>query len=125
MGILFEQPSSRGVKQRVTGGELTFADSITNQFRASLSSIEGAATLKNRLLKYQRDYYASANKRSSKKFYLASAPGDDAKLQEFIRVLRGHQIQIEALAEDKVVDGLLYKSDETIAIPESAALEIP
>ena len=37
VGILFEQPSSRGVKQRVTGGELTFADSITNQFRASLS----------------------------------------------------------------------------------------
>ena len=117
VGILFEQPSSRGVKQRVTGGELTFTDSITNQFRASLSSIEGVATLKNRLLKYQRDYYASANKRSSKKFYLASAPGDDVKLQEFIRVLRGHQIQIEALAEDKVVDGLLYKSDETIAIP--------
>ena len=62
----FEQPSSRGLKQRVTGGELTFADSITNQFRASLSSIEGVAALKSKLLEYQRDHYASASKKSSK-----------------------------------------------------------
>lgn len=117
VGILFEQPSSRGLKQRVTGGELTFADSITNQFRASLSSIEGVAALKSKLLEYQRDHYASASKKSSKKFYLASAPGDEAKLREFVRVLKGHQIQIEALAEDRLVDGFLYEADETIAIP--------
>ena len=32
-------------------------------------------------------------------------------------MLRGHQIQIEALAEDRLVDGFLYQADETIAIP--------
>lgn len=56
VGILFEQPSSRGAKQDTVNGLLTFPDTITNQFRTSLSSIEATVALKDELQKYQRHF---------------------------------------------------------------------
>ena len=74
VGILFEQPSSRGAVQDTVNGELTFPFSISNQFRASLSSIKATAALKDELLNYQRGFYENQPKRHGHK--LASAAGD-------------------------------------------------
>lgn len=115
VGILFEQPSSRGAQQDVVNGRLTFPDSIANQFRASLSSIQGTAELKQELLTYQRDFYTQTKRGSG--HFLASAAGDPTRLKEFVRILRGHDIQVDVLSQDMEVAGQRYRAGETIAIP--------
>ena len=117
VGILFEQPSSRGAQQDGINGLLTFPNAIANQFRASLSSIEATAALKNELLTYQRDFYVDQKNQNDKGYFLAAAKGDPTRLREFIRVLSGHQISAELLSKDITVDGQLYPAGETIAIP--------
>ncbi|MCB1121231.1 MAG: peptidase, partial [Verrucomicrobiae bacterium] len=49
--------------------------------------------------------------------YLAAAEGDPTRLREFVRVLQGHEIEVELLAEDMEVDGRLYPAKTSIAIP--------
>ncbi len=118
VGILFEQPSSRGIRQDTQNGLLDFPTTIANQFKTTLSSIEALGSLKGELLEYQRGFYRDAAKESAKRsgHYLASAYGDAARLREFARVLQGHCIKVELLAEDYEMDGVRYAAGETLAI---------
>jgi hypothetical protein len=122
VGILFEQPSSRGAQTDTQNGLLTFPRTISNQFRTSLSSLQAAAALRSELLTYQRDFYVD-NARNSKLrgHYLATAEGDPGRLQEFVRLLRGHRIEVELLTEDFQADGHLYPANTSIAIPAQQA----
>ena len=117
VGILFEQPSSRGSQQDVIGGRLTFPDTITNQFRASLSSLEATAELKDELLNYQRTFYQGNASQSDSGYYLATATGDPTRLREFVRILEGHGIVAEVLSQDTEIEGHTYRAGSTIAIP--------
>lgn len=117
VGILFEQPSSRGALQNTANGVLAFEETILNQFRASMSSIKASASLKNELLNYQRDFYQSVRRKKAKGHYLATIEGDKTRLVEFVRVLRGHQITVELLAKDAMAGGAEYKAGVTLAIP--------
>jgi len=115
VGILFEQPSARGAGQQTVNGLLTFPYSIANQFRASLSSLRGTSALKAELLAYQRDFYLKQKRQRG--VYLATTDADPTRLKEFVRVLKGHQIEVEVLAEDTQVEGQRYEAGRTIAIP--------
>lgn len=117
VGILFEQPSSRGALQDTVNGLLTFPHTITNQFRTSLSSIEATVALKDELQQYQRQFYTDVQNSGRRGYYLASANGDATRLKEFIRVLQGHDIQVELLTEDVSAEGKIFKANATIAIP--------
>ena len=117
VGILFEQPSSRGALQNTINGVLAFEETILNQFRASMSSIKASASLKNELLAYQHDFYQSVRRKKAKGHYLATIEGDKTRLVEFVRVLRGHQITVELLAKDAMAGGAEYKAGATLAIP--------
>jgi hypothetical protein len=119
VGILFEQPSSRGAQQETQNGLLTFSTTISNQFRGSLSSLEATAALKHELLEYQRGFYTdnAKKRRSQPGSYVATAAGDPTRLREFVRVLQGHQIEVELLSESIEVDDLVYPANTSIAIP--------
>ena len=117
VGILFEQPSSRGAQQKGINGLLTFPNSIANQFRASLSSLEATASLKSELLNYQRNFYTENQRKNGSGYFLAAAEGDPTRLREFVRVLRGHDIVVEVLSNDVTAEGQLYKAGQTLAIP--------
>ena len=117
VGILFEQPSSRGSQQDVISGRLTFPDTIKNQFRASLSSLEATAELKDELLSYQQAFYRERSTQGDSRYYLATAPGDPTRLREFVRILEGHGIVTEVLAEDFETSGQTYRAGAAIAIP--------
>ncbi len=54
LGLLFEQASSRGLKQTTAFGEITFAFTIRNQFVSSMTTLEAAVQNKNRMRTYQR-----------------------------------------------------------------------
>ena len=117
VGILFEQPSSRGTHQQTINGLLDFPTTIGNQILTSLSSIRAAADLKDELLTYQRDHFSSAN--TLKGYYLARAEDDPTRLKEFIRVLKGHNIQIQSLTEDITAEGHVFSTQDSIAIPRN------
>ncbi len=119
VGILFEQSSARGAWQETQNGLLTFPLAIANQFRTSLSSIEATADLRSELLEYQRAFYVDAAKenKSQTGHYLATAEGDPTRLREFVRVLQGHEIEVELLAESIEIDGHTFPANTTVAIP--------
>lgn len=114
VGILFEQASARGVHQDTVNGLLTFRTALTNQFHTSLSSLEGTAALSDELLAYQRDFYTRLDRQRG--YYLATAD-DSTRLREFVRLMQGHDITVEVLAEDVRAGGVNYQAGGTIAIP--------
>ncbi len=119
VGILFEQPSSRGAQQNTINGLLTFPFTIANQFRTSLSSLDATADLKSDLLDYQRNFYVDVAReaKSTSGHYVATAEGDPTRLREFVRILQGHQIEVELLSKSIEVDGKTYPANTSIAIP--------
>lgn len=119
VGILFEQPSSRGAHQDTVNGLLTFPFSISNQFRTSLSSLKATAALKSDLLEYQRGFYLDNAKKPKPGYYLATAVGDPTRLREFVRVLQGHQIEVGLLSETIKTENQVYPANTSIAIPVS------
>ena len=128
VGILFEQPSARGAWQETQNGLLTFPQSIANQFRTSLSSLEATADLRRELLDYQRNFYSDAAKqnKSQQGHYLATAEGDLTRLREFVRVMQGHNIKVELLDESIEVNGHTYPANTTVAIPAAReAIHLP
>ncbi len=113
VGILFEQASARGVHQETVNGLLTFKTALTNQFRASLSSLRATAAMRAELLTYQRDFYTKNRNRGH---YLATA--DDAtRLHQFVRLLLGHDIIVEVLTKDVQFEDQLFPANKSIAIP--------
>jgi hypothetical protein len=117
VGILFEQPSSRGTKQNTINGLLDFPTSISNQFLTSLSSIKATSDLKDELLSYQRSHFVDLRAKQPKGYYVARAEGDATRLKEFIRVLQGHNIEILGLAEDIEAEGHTFSASDSIVIP--------
>lgn len=117
VGILFEQPSSRGTKQNTINGLLDFPTSISNQFLTSLSSIKATSDLKNELLSYQRSHFVDLRAKQPKGYYVARAEGDATRLKEFMRVLQGHNIEILGLAEDIEAEGHTFSASDSIVIP--------
>ena len=117
VGILFEQPSSRGTKQNTVNGLLDFPTSISNQFLTSLSSLKASSELKDELLAYQRNHFVNQKTNGTKGYYLARAEGDATRLKEFMRVLQGHNIEFVGLAEDVDAEGHMFKANDSIAIP--------
>ena len=74
VGILFEQGSSRGISIKTERTERTFADSVANQVRTSLSSIDALARYSNELLQFQCDFFSAALEKE-KKLSLFFLPG--------------------------------------------------
>lgn len=97
VGILFEQASSRGHVQESVNGTLTFPFTIKNQFQVSLSTLKAAQHLKDQFLNHQRDFYKnslSLSKAGNTKAYVVSASKDQARLDEFTKILLAHQIKV-------------------------------
>ena len=57
LGLLFEQASSRGIKQKTAYGEITFPFTIRNQFVSSLATVQAAVENKKLLRDYQKIFF--------------------------------------------------------------------
>ena len=60
IGILFEQASSRGHKQKTQFGELTFPFTIRNQYISSFATIEASVDNKSVFRQYQHNFFKTA-----------------------------------------------------------------
>ncbi len=109
LGLLFEQASSRGHKQKIPFGEITFPYTIRNQFVSSITTVKAAVENKALLHKYQQDFFKSALSNASKsriKAYSFSDPHDDNREKAFLDKLLLHRIEV-------------YRSGDKFVVPTS------
>lgn len=97
LGILFEQASSRGHKQKTEFGEITFPFTIRNQYVSSITTVKAAVENKGMLRKYQQDFFKSAlsNATGSRiKAYRFGDAYDQNRVKAFVDKLLLHQIEV-------------------------------
>ena len=122
IGILFEQASSRGSLQNSVNGLLSFPFTIKNQLTTSLSTLEAAVEMKNKLLSYQSNFFRNSNKKASSKkndYYLITDQKDKSKIFEFYKVLNKHEIITKKLSKNLVVNNVSYKIENSILVPKN------
>jgi len=97
IGILFEQASSRGHKQKTQFGELTFPFTIRNQYISGMTTVKGATENKESLKDYQTKFFKSAITESSDKRikgYSFKMGNDKNKTKAFIDKLNLHNLKV-------------------------------
>ncbi|GAB4400157.1 MAG: M14 family metallopeptidase [Microscillaceae bacterium] len=115
IGILFEQASARGHLRQTDNGLLSFAYAIRNQLVASISSVTAAVALREKLLKYQRDFYQSAPR--SKGAYVVGSRHDPVRNYFLGEILRQHQIEAYWLDKDIQAEGHSFKARQAWVVP--------
>lgn len=124
VGILFEQASSRGHLQETNFGPLTFAFTIKNQFRASISSFEAAKQMRPEFNKLMHDFYKEASTLATadmEKAYIFGAADDAARSYHLADIIRRHQIEVYQLNEDITVNGVYFKKGKSYIVPTEQA----
>jgi hypothetical protein len=120
VGILFEQASSRGLLAETPFGTLTYPYTIRNQLLASLSTLEAAVELRERLLRHQRDFYAGAPafaRAAPVAAYVWSLYPDRTRAQELAALLRRHRIRVHELGRAVEVDGRRFEPGQALIVP--------
>jgi len=105
LGLLFEQASSRGLKQTTAFGEITFPFTIRNQYVSSMATLKAATENKAFMRNYQRDFFKSALSRAAKnpiKAYAFSEP-DRNKAKAFLTLMERHKVQVHQDANSYVI----------------------
>jgi hypothetical protein len=106
LGLLFEQASSRGHRQKTPFGEITFPFTIRNQYTSSIATVKAAVENKAYLRKYQQDFFKSALTNAGKSKIRGYSFGDahDAnRTKAFIDKLLLHKIEVYRSGEKYVV----------------------
>ena len=120
VGILFEQASSRALERETQNGLLTYAFTVRNQILASFSTLEAVVDMRERLLRYQRDFYADAGdwaRSHPSKAYVISTAERRTRAQALAALLQSHRIRVHALARDIEVDGRRFRAGEAYVVP--------
>ena len=119
VGVLFEQASSRALERETNRGDLHYAFTVRNQFTTSLSSLEGLSEMRTDFLRYQRDYYASADDFAEEepvKAYVVGLEGQRTRAQAMAKVLQRHHVRIHRLAEDVEEGGQRFEAGEAYVV---------
>ncbi|MGI9551043.1 MAG: M14 metallopeptidase family protein [Aurantibacter sp.] len=106
LGLLFEQASSRGHRQKTAFGEITFPFTIRNQYTSSITTVRAAVENKAMMRKYQHDFFKSALTNASKSKVRGYAFGDSNdrnRTKAFIDKLLLHQIEVYRSGDKFVV----------------------
>src|SRR5687767_12823719 len=120
IGILFEQASSRGHAQQTNNGLLTFPFTIKNQFITTLSTLEGAKVMRKEFLSFQREFYKNAMAEASAntvKAYVFGSNNDQHTVEEFITMLKRHQIEVYNFKNPLNVSGNKYSPAGSYIVP--------
>lgn len=117
IGILFEQGSSRGHAQETDNGILTFPFTIRNQVTAAFSTLEAAKSMRDKLLKYQQDFYEESRNTGSNKAIVFGDEKDAAKTYHLAEVLKRHQVKIHDLKSDFTANGKNFKKGYSYVVP--------
>lgn len=120
IGILFEQGSSRALISQVNDGELHYAFTVRNQFVTSLTTLEAGVNMREKLLRYQREFYSDAlaeARRADNTGWILSLERGRTRAQRFTQLMQRHRVQFHELAEDVTVDGKTIRAGEGYVVP--------
>lgn len=120
VGLLFEQASSRGIIQDSQHGPVTFAFTIRNQFVCALATCQAALDERPNLLKFQREFFATAITEANKnpnKGYIVGDVHDASKLRKFAQTLLHHRIECYQLSENLTIDGKVFEKGKAFIVP--------
>lgn len=117
VGILFEQGSSRGLAIKTDRTNRTFADTIANQVRTSLSSLHSAHKLRDDLLQYQCEFYEAALQQPNNPTTAYVLTGEPSRLAAARKLLRGHDVRCVVPAQAIQVEGVRHEPGRALVIP--------
>lgn len=110
IGILYEQPNSKGLDNFKSGVEVRLVSNVRNQVYCSFSSLVGSLELKEDIFSY-RERVARESKASLSKniyqAYLFTAGNDISLRNEFFKILDAHNIKYFRLKQGAKVGGSL------------------
>ncbi len=104
IGLLFEQASSRGMVQDSVNGEIDFPFTIRNQVTVSLAVLKAADEKRGAFLEHTRRFFKdslAASKKAGLAGYRFASPEDPERAKEFVRVLRGHDIEVQPVRDEE------------------------
>ncbi|MDR0614275.1 MAG: hypothetical protein LBG45_12595 [Dysgonamonadaceae bacterium] len=126
-GILFEQGSSRGIRQESENGLLTFAHTVRNQLVASIATVEAATASRKALFDLQKEFF-TVNPKNSGKNYIIGDAYDRSRLNRFINRLLDHRLEVYENNSDVTIDSVKYEKGKSyiipVAQPNSALVQI-
>lgn len=120
IGILYEQPSTRGHKVDSVNGEFTFTDAVRNQYTTSVSTLQGAYAIRDRLVDYQRRFFERSARRADDnrtQAWIFSDDGDPQRARVLADLLRLHQIDVYALGENVQLDAKNFNAGQAWVVP--------
>jgi len=105
LALLFEQASSRGLKQTTAYGEITFPFTIRNQYVSSMTTVKAAVENADLLKKYQRDFFKSAytNAAKNKVKGYGFTETDKNLAKAFVEKLNTHKVSVYKTASDSYI----------------------
>ncbi|WP_154247361.1 M14 family metallopeptidase [Kangiella sp. HZ709] len=118
IGILFEQASSRGHTQESINGEVTFPFAVRNQVATSFSTLKAAKELGSNLKDYQADFFKEQRIKAVKDTEqgVIFTSKDNGRLQEFLSILKQHQIEVSQLKNETTVEGKNYPAKDSYLV---------
>lgn len=120
LGFLFEAGAQMGIAVESKQGLKTYARNIRSQFRTTLSTVHGAAAMREKLHAYQEEFYRLADRQSQKdpvKAYVFQAPKDPARMDKFLTLLARHQIKAYGLKRDIAAGKKTYTAGTAFIVP--------
>ncbi len=120
IGILYEQPSSRGFKQIRNGIELKFSNTIKYQALCTYSAIKAGIDKREELNKYKADFYKESAEMARKgniKGYIIDFQDNNSIGNELLKILSSHKIDFYHLNHDTRINNYNYTSKSSYILP--------
>ena len=120
IGILFEQASSRALKQETSKGDLHYAFTVRNQFLTSLSTMKAAVEMRTDLLEYQRDFFANreeALQDTEAEAFVVGHSEQPTRARALAQMLERHDVQMFDLGETVQTNGKTFRPGEAYMVP--------
>lgn len=120
IGILYEQPSSRGHIQLRNGVLLKFTDIIRYQALCTYSAINAGIDKREELNRFKADSYRESQdmaKKGAVKGYVISADSNISLIKELNKILTSHSINLYELKRDITINGKSFNSKNSYVLP--------
>jgi len=120
LGILFEQASSRALKQETSKGEMSYAFTVRNQFMTSLSTMRAVVEMRTDLLKYQRDFFARRDEvlqDTETEAFVIDRSEQPTRAQALAQTLDRHDVRLFDLGGPVRANGETFRPGEAFMVP--------
>ncbi|MDP3453708.1 MAG: M14 family zinc carboxypeptidase [Bacteroidales bacterium] len=120
IGILYEQPSSRGHIQKRNGVLLKFPDIIRHQALCTYSAINAGIDKREELNRFKIDSYkesAEMAKRGAIKGYIIDSQSNNSLMEELLHILKTHNIDLFKLNKDITVNRKKFNASDSYLLP--------